>query len=47
MPGGELGIEVRSDYAIRLRGPVAEVCAGEVAPELVEALRNKAPLPFA
>jgi diaminopimelate epimerase len=47
MPGGELGIEVRPDYAIRLRGPVAEVCAGDVAPELVEALRNKTPLPFA
>ncbi|MBI3456760.1 MAG: diaminopimelate epimerase [Candidatus Rokubacteria bacterium] len=46
MPGGELGIEVRPDYSIRLRGPVAEVCVGELAPDLLEALRSKAPLPF-
>ncbi len=46
MPGGELGIEVRPDYSIRLRGPVAEVCAGELAPDLLDALRKKAPLPF-
>ncbi|HEV8673275.1 MAG TPA: diaminopimelate epimerase [Methylomirabilota bacterium] len=46
MPGGELGIDVRPDYSIRLRGPVAEVCVGELAPELVEALRRRAPLPF-
>lgn len=46
MPGGELGIEVRSDYSIRLRGPVAEVCVGELAPDLLAALRARAPLPF-
>ncbi len=46
MPGGELGIEVRPDYSIRLRGPVAEVCVGELAPDLLEALRRKDPLPF-
>ncbi len=46
MPGGELGIEVRPDYSIRLRGPVAETCVGELAPELVDALRMKVPLPF-
>jgi diaminopimelate epimerase len=46
MPGGELQIDVRPDYAIRLRGPVAEVCAGELAPDLVAALRAHAPLPF-
>jgi len=46
MPGGELGIEVRPDYAIRLQGPVAEVCVGEVAPDLLLALRNRDPLPF-
>ncbi len=46
MPGGELGLEVERDYAIRLRGPVAEVCAGELAPELLEALRQRRPLPF-
>jgi diaminopimelate epimerase len=46
MPGGELGIDVRPDYSIRLRGPVAEVCAGELAPDLLDALRSHAPLPF-
>jgi diaminopimelate epimerase len=46
MPGGELTIEVREDYSIRLRGAVAEVCAGELSPELVDALRGHAPLPF-
>jgi diaminopimelate epimerase len=46
MPGGELAIEVREDYSIRLRGAVAEVCAGELSPELVDALRSRAPLPF-
>jgi len=46
MPGGELEIDVRPDFSIRLRGPVAEVCEGELAPELLEALRSHAPLPF-
>ncbi len=46
MPGGELSIEVRPDYSIRLRGPVAEVCVGELAPDLLEALRGRHPLPF-
>ena len=45
-PGGELGLQVRPDFSIRLRGPVAEVCAGELAPDLLAALREKAPLPF-
>jgi len=46
MPGGQLGIDVRPDYSIRLRGPVAEVCVGELSPDLLDALRSKAPLPF-
>jgi diaminopimelate epimerase len=45
-PGGELGLEVRPDFSIRLRGPVAEVMTGELAPELVGALRRRDPLPF-
>jgi diaminopimelate epimerase len=45
-PGGELGVDVREDWSIRLRGPVAEVCDGTLAPELVHALRTGAPLPF-
>ena len=46
MPGGQLGIEVRPDYSIRLRGAVAEVCVGELAPELLQALQRREPLPF-
>jgi diaminopimelate epimerase len=46
MPGGTLAVEVRSDYSIRLRGPVAEACVGELAPELGAALRSGRPLPF-
>jgi diaminopimelate epimerase len=47
MPGGQLQVEVRPDWSIRLRGPVAEACEGALAPELVAALRRKDPLPFA
>jgi diaminopimelate epimerase len=46
MPGGQLQVEVRPDWSIRLRGPVAEACEGALAPELVAALRRKDPLPF-
>jgi diaminopimelate epimerase len=45
-PGGELVVEVRPDWSIRLQGPVAEACEGALAPELVHALRAGAPLPF-
>jgi diaminopimelate epimerase len=45
-PGGELGLEVRKDWTIRLRGAVAEACEGALAPELVHALREGVPLPF-
>ena len=45
-PGGELLVEVREDWSMRLRGPVAEACEGALAPELVRALRAGAPLPF-
>jgi len=33
MPGGELQVLVRDDYAIRLRGPVEHICSVQVAPE--------------
>jgi diaminopimelate epimerase len=46
MPGGQLQVEVRPDWSIRLRGPVAEACEGMLAPELVAALRRKDPPPF-
>jgi diaminopimelate epimerase len=45
-PGGELGVEVRDDWSIRLRGPVAEVCEGTLAPDLLLALRAGARPPF-
>jgi diaminopimelate epimerase len=45
-PGGELGVEVRPDWSIRLRGPVAEACEGTLALELVRALQARDPLPF-
>jgi diaminopimelate epimerase len=44
-PGGELGVEVRGDWSIRLRGPVAEVCEGTLAPDLLDALRTGASPP--
>lgn len=46
MPGGELGVEVREDWSIRLQGPVEEACTGELSPELVEALRRHEALPW-
>jgi len=45
-PGGELVVEVRDDWSIRLQGPVAEACEGALSRELVDALRAEAPLPF-
>ena len=32
MAGGEMEVEVGPDWAVRLRGPVEEVCVGELAP---------------
>lgn len=45
MPGGELIIEVRSDWSLRLQGPVEEVCAGILSPDLVAALTAGTPIP--
>lgn len=36
MPGGELGVEVRPDWSLRLEGPVEEVYSGTLSPEFVE-----------
>jgi len=33
MPGGELVIDVRPDWSLRLEGPVEEVCSGTLGPE--------------
>ncbi|MFQ5520916.1 MAG: diaminopimelate epimerase [Candidatus Methylomirabilia bacterium] len=45
MPGGELVIEVRPDWSLRLQGPAEEVCVGTLSPDLVAALRAGAPIP--
>ncbi len=36
MQGGAMEVEVAADWTVRLRGPVEEVCGGELAPGLVE-----------
>jgi len=38
MPGGELAVDVRADWSLRLEGPAEEVCAGTLSAELVAAL---------
>jgi diaminopimelate epimerase len=38
MPGGELVIEVRSDWSLRLEGPVEEVYRGTLSAEFAETL---------
>jgi diaminopimelate epimerase len=45
MPGGELIIEVRPDWSLRLEGAVEEICVGTLSPDLVAALKAGAPLP--
>jgi diaminopimelate epimerase len=38
-PGGQLQIDVRGDYSLTMRGPVAEVARGTLSPAFVRALR--------
>lgn len=38
MPGGELFVEVRRDWSLRLEGPVEEVCSGTLSAEFVARL---------
>jgi len=37
MPGGELSVHVRTDWSLRLEGPVEEVYTGQLSREFVEA----------
>ena len=37
MPGGELAIDVRADWSLRLEGPVEEVYTGTLSAEFAEA----------
>jgi diaminopimelate epimerase len=39
MPGGELVVDVRADWSVRLSGPVEEICSGTLSPELLAALQ--------
>jgi diaminopimelate epimerase len=39
MPGGTLGVEVREDWSLLLRGPVEGVCRGELTAGMVGRLR--------
>ena len=41
MPGGELVVDVRADWSVRLSGPVEEICSGTLSPELLAALREE------
>lgn len=36
MPGGELGIEIREDWSIRMRGAVEEVAAGSLSKDMLD-----------
>jgi len=40
MPGGTLEVDVRSDWSIRLKGPVEEVCTGTFSRDLMDALEG-------
>jgi diaminopimelate epimerase len=40
MPGGELDIDVRDDWTIRMKGPVEEVCSGAISQDLLDRLNN-------
>jgi diaminopimelate epimerase len=39
MPGGSLDVEVAADFALTMRGPVAEVARGTLSPSFVRTLR--------
>jgi len=38
MPGGQLSISIAADGEIRMRGPVEEICAGDLSPDLLRRL---------
>ena len=45
MPGGELTVDVRPDWSLRLQGPVEEVCSGTLSPDLEASLKSGAAFP--
>jgi diaminopimelate epimerase len=38
MPGGQLQISIAEDGEIRMRGPVEEICTGDLSPDLLRHL---------
>ena len=38
MPGGQLSIRIADDGEIRMRGPVEEICTGDLSPDLLRRL---------
>lgn len=40
MPGGELDIEIREDWTIKMRGPVEEVTSGTLSPDLLGRIKS-------
>src|SRR4030081_238853 len=38
MPGGQLSISIAADGEIRMRGPVEEICTGDLSPDLLRGL---------
>lgn len=40
MPGGELDIEIREDWTIKMRGAVEEVTSGTLSPDLLDRIKS-------
>lgn len=40
MPGGELQIEVRENWSIKMRGEVEEICSGNISDDLISKLSD-------
>jgi diaminopimelate epimerase len=41
MPGGQLSITVMEDGELRMRGPVEEICTGDLSPDLLRRLGER------
>ena len=42
MPGGELDIEIREDWSIKMRGAVEEVASGSLSEDIMERIKTLA-----
>jgi diaminopimelate epimerase len=40
MPGGELDMEIREDWSIKMRGAVEEVAYGTLSDDLIERIKS-------